>query len=86
MLEDGLWLPEGGTAAGADRRSRKKKCCKNEKKFKPLKRNVRMYYHQFDKIRRCLRFKKIFKNIVIGTMVYITAYLLIKILIWDYWS
>lgn len=95
--EGDSWLPEGGNSPGAttggttglataaNKKGHKKKCCKKEKKYKPLARNVRMVYKEFDKKRRWLRFKKIFKNILIAAAVCCTAYYLIIVLIWDIW-
>ena len=59
---------EGGTKKGG--KKSKKAFCKKEKKYKPLQRNVRMVYSQFDKQRRWLRCKKISKNIFIAIIVY----------------
>ena len=43
------------------------------KKYKPLKRNKRMEYKEFDKKRRWYRFRKIFKNILIATLILYTC-------------
>ena len=54
---------EGGTNNGG-----KKSCC--GKKDEGIKRNKKMFFRKFNGQRNCQRFKKIFKNLVIASIIY----------------
>ena len=77
MLES--CLAEGGDGAekhgnddfvkNTEKGSKKSFCSKKAKKYKPLKKNKKMVYRDFDKKRRWYRFRKIFKNIMIAIFI-----------------